>query len=304
MNGGARFLTTWLNNSIEIERKILTAAARRWSQCFFCFASFSAVLSLYYLCAKCVSKCPSPPGNSGAETRSVDIHHSSTRGGPQPCGGTCFYNFQMVTECSLPFPPDTMQWALNFCSDKGLDSFYLQILWSTVRGSPVSRLHLSLEPLAAGCWSHHQYTKYKYNANRESFCMFTGVALEDGELVRRQLGLTAAAVCITCRCLCSVPCLQSAVCWLLAWLETVSPGAAAHPSAEISSAVRTLSPHVATLVPRGHTRDTWPGKKICTHWKFCLTSRFPKTEFGAGSVGARGRCRGVSQPPVTASCKL
>ena len=131
-----------------------------------------------------------------------------------------------------------------------------------------------------------------------------GIALEDGELVRRQLGLTAAAVCITCRCLCSVPCLQSAVCWLLAWLETVSPGAAAHPSAEISSAVRTLSPHVATLVPRGHTRDTWPGKKICTHCKFCLTSRFPKTEFGAGSVGARGRCRGVSQPPVTASCKL
>ena len=73
MNGGARFLTTWLNNSIEIESKILTLKGsyivRSWPLRFFCCASFSVVLSLYYLCAKCVSKCPSPAGNSGVAWR-------------------------------------------------------------------------------------------------------------------------------------------------------------------------------------------------------------------------------------------
>ena len=145
-----------------------------------------------------------------------------------------------------------MSFQFLFWQAPRLDSFYLQILWSTVRGSPVSRLHLSLEPLAAGCWSHHQYTKYKYNANRESFCMFTGVALEDGELVRRQLGLTAAAVCITCRCLCSVPCLQSTLVLAAGVARDCQPGRRG-PSIR-----RDIICCADTLTSRGHTRATWP----------------------------------------------
>ena len=132
-----------------------------------------------------------------------------------------------------------------------LDSFYLQILWSTVRGSPVSRLHLSLEPLAAGCWSHHQYTKYKYNGNREraSVCSLVSHSSTRGELV---LGLTAAAVCITCRCLCSVPCLQSTLVLAAGVARDCQPGRRG-PSIR-----RDIICCADTLTSRGPTRATWP----------------------------------------------
>ena len=70
-------------------------------------------------------------------------------------------------------------------------------------------------------------------------------------------------------------------CWLLAGLETVSPGAAAHPSAEISSPVRTRSPHVATHV------TLRLAKTICTHWKFCLTAGSRRLGLVPSCVGAR-----------------
>ena len=79
-----------------------------------------------------------------------------------------------------------------------------------------------------------------------------GIALEDGELVRRQLGLTAAAVCITCRCLCSVPCLQSTLVLAAGVARDCQPGRRG-PSIR-----RDIICCADTLTSRGHTRATWP----------------------------------------------
>ena len=155
-----------------------------------------------------------------------------------------------------------------------LDSFYLQILWSTVRGSPVSRLHLSLEPLAAGCWSHHQYTKYKYNGNRESFCMCTErchpkLSSRPGFTRRiclvlfwcRTRGWGAGAAAARADCSCSVYYLQMSLqCPVPAVCSVLAAGVArdCQPGRRGPSIRRDIICGADTLTSRGHTRATWP----------------------------------------------
>ena len=158
----------------------------------------------------------------------------------------------------------------------------------------MSRLHPSLELVAAGHITKPIH-KIQIQCKQRSFCMFQERChpkLSSRRMVfwcrtggRRvshapspRPGTRAADQAVlyrgwrdhcrtTATLQCVLPADVSAVsracsphwCWLLAWLETVSPGAAFHPSAEISSPVRTRSPHVATHVTRRLA------KTICTH---------------------------------------
>ena len=203
---------------------------------------------------------------------------------------------------------------MNFCSDKRLDSIFSLLSDPVVHCERVASVQTPSISRAGGplVTSPSQYTKYKYNANREASACSKRDAIpsyhHDGSRTRFHPPPCRNGICLVFWCRtggrrvshapspppgtraadqavlyrgwrdhcrttatlqlqCVLPADVSAVsracsthwCWLLAWLETVSPGAAAHPSAEISSPVRTRSPHVATHVIRRLA------KTICTH---------------------------------------
>ena len=139
---------------------------------------------------------------------------------------------------------------MNFCSDKRLDSIFSLFADPVVHCERVASVQTPSISRAGGCWSHHQANTQNTNI------MQTEKLLHVPREMPSQAGMASVwysgVWCITCRCLCSVPCLQYTLVLAAGVARDCQPGRRG------PSISRDIISGADTLTSRGHTRDTWP----------------------------------------------